>query len=74
MNATRGVLPEKKSFMAEGKPGFPEAYDLRMLNHERRKNELLTAENKSLRDEIGRLNNKYMAAYNAVKQVFEKAP
>jgi len=72
--STKGIMAGRKGFMAEGKPGFPEAYDLRLLNNERRKNEELLRENQSLRDEIGRLNVKYTDAYRAVKKVFESAP
>jgi len=83
MNATRGIPPKRKSimvgrkgFMAEGKPGFPDAYDLRLLNNERRKNELLGEEVASLRKEISRLNRKAQdmraLILLAVKKIFKK--
>lgn len=78
MGATKGIMAGRKGFMAEGKPGHLEAYDLRVLNNERRKNELLQEENDGLRDEIGKLNRKYQDARAlvllAVKKVFESAP
>ena len=77
-DGVEGLMPGRKGFCAEHKPGFPGAYNLRMLNHEQRKNELLTKENADLRKEIKRLNRKHidMRALTliAVKKIFEKAP
>ena len=77
MGATKkGIMAGRKGFCAEHKPGFPDAYDQRMLNHEQRKNELLIGENKRLRNEIGKLNRKAQDLRGlmllAVKEVFEK--
>ena len=72
--------------MAEGKPGFPDAYDQRMLNNERRENEALRAEikrilsrnnellveNKRLFKEITNLKRRYAEAFLAMKKVFAK--
>lgn len=83
--STKRLLAERKSFMAESKPGHLEAFDLRVLNNERRKNEVLQAEikrvlvrnnellveNKRLFKEISRLSHRYTKAYRAVKKVFE---
>jgi len=52
MNATRGLGPEKMTFMAEGKPGHPDAYNERMLNNAQRQNEKLRKELLDMRKEI----------------------
>ena len=73
---SQGIMAGRKGFMAEGKPGFPDVYDQRVLNNEQRKNELLTEENERLRKEIGRLNFKIRDLHGlvslAVKEVFAK--
>ena len=62
----------RKGFMAEGKPGFPDAFDLRLLNNERRKNELLQEEIDGLRNEIGRLNDRARELRRDVQKLMEK--
>ncbi len=49
---SRGIMAGRKGFMAEHKPGDPDAYYQWMLNHEERKNAALTEENDRLRREI----------------------
>lgn len=71
MNATVGIQPKRKGFMAEGKPGHPGALDLRLRNHEQLQITMLTEENLRLRSELEQRDIRIAEATSALKKIME---
>ena len=51
MSDTKSIMAGKRGFCAEHKPGHPDAYYERMVNHLQLRIDTLTEENKHLREE-----------------------